>query len=150
MSLVDYIGGDYQNAVLDGEVINDGEYKEMLEFSSETEELFQTLKSSEGDKANIESEIDELSDLIANKSSVKKVEEVSKNIKEKIISSYNIVPHPEKSPSLEIGKELYNNNCSQCHGLSGAGDGSLAKGLNPPPTKFIDPDFYSGLSPFKT
>ena len=149
LSLVDYIGGDYQNAVLDGEVINDGEYKEMLEFSSETEELIQTLKLSEGDKANIESEIDELSDLIANKSSVKKVEEVSKNIKEKIISSYNIVPHPKKSPSLEIGKELYSNNCSQCHGLGGAGDGSLAKGLNPPPTKFIDPDFYSGLSPFK-
>ncbi|MCK5709931.1 MAG: c-type cytochrome, partial [Deltaproteobacteria bacterium] len=101
----------------------------MLEFSSETEELFQTLKLSQGDKANIESEINELSDLIATKSSVIKVEEVSNNIKEKIISSYNIVPHPEKSPSLEVGKELYGNNCSQCHGFSGAGDGPLAKGL---------------------
>ena len=121
----------------------------MLEFSSETEELFQTLKLSQGDKANIESEINELSDLIATKSSVIKVEEVSNNIKEKIISSYNIVPHPEKSPSLEVGKELYGNNCSQCHGFSGAGDGPLAKGLNPPPTKLIDPDFYSVLSPFK-
>jgi high-affinity iron transporter len=121
----------------------------MLEFSSETEELFEALKLSQGDKANIESEINELSYLITTKSSVIKVEEVSNNIKEKIISSYNIIPHPEKSPSLEAGKELYGNNCSQCHGVSGAGDGPLATGLNPPPTKLIDPDFYSGLSPFK-
>ncbi len=121
----------------------------MLEFSSEAQELFQTLKSSEGDKANIGSEINELSDLIAAKSSVENVEEVSNNIKEKIISSYGIVPHPEKSPSLDTGKELYNNNCSQCHGLSGAGNGPLAEGLNPSPTKLTDPDFSLGLSPFK-
>ena len=34
-------------------------------------------------------------------------------------------------------------------GMSGAGDGQLAQGLNPPPTKLVDPDFYAGLSPFK-
>jgi high-affinity iron transporter len=149
LSLVDYIGGDYQNAVKNGEVINDGEYNEMLEFSTETKELFETLKSSEGDKANIESEIYELSNLIVSKASVQDVEGVSNKIKEKIISSYGIVSYPEKKPSLEVGQELYANNCSQCHGMSGAGDGSLAQGLNPPPTVLIDPDFYSGLSPFK-
>lgn len=121
----------------------------MLEFSAETNELFQNLKSSEGDKAGIQSEVNELVSLIASKSSVQKVEEISNVIKEKIITSYAIVPHPESRPSLKIGEELYANNCSQCHGISGAGDGSLAQGLNPPPTDLIDPDFYSGLSPFK-
>lgn len=149
LSLVDYIGGDYQNAVRNGEVINSDEYNEMLEFSAETSELFQSLKSSEGDKANIQSEVNELVSLIASKSSVQDVEQVSKVIKEKIITSYSIVPHPESRPSLKIGEELYANNCSQCHGITGAGDGSLAQGLNPPPTNLIDPDFYSGLSPFK-
>ncbi len=147
--MVDYIGGDYQNAVLNGEVINSDEYNEMLEFSAETKELFQSLKSSDGDKASIESEINELSTLITSKSSVQDVEQVSNAIKEKIISSYGIIPHPEKRPSLQVGKELYANNCSQCHGMTGAGDGSLAQGLNPPPTVLVDPDFYSGLSPFK-
>lgn len=121
----------------------------MIEFSSEALELFQTLKSSDGDRANIEYEIDKLSTLIVSKSTVQNVEQVSNIIKEKIISSYGIVPHPGKSPSLEVGKELYANSCSQCHGISGAGDGQLAQGLNPPPTKLIDPGFYSGLSPFK-
>ncbi len=149
MSLVDYIGGDYQNAIKDGEIINNDEYNEMLEFSAETKELFSTLKSSDGDKADIESEINELSALIVSKSSVVEVESTSNNIKEKLISSYGIIPHPQTRPSLKIGKELYDNNCSQCHGMSGAGDGQLAQGLNPPPTNFIDPDFYAGLSPFK-
>lgn len=149
LSLVDYIGGDYQNAIHNGEVINSDEYNEMLEFSAETKEIFETLKASDGDKANIESEINELSDLIASKSSVGKVEQVSTSIKEKIISSYGIIPHPQNMPTLKVGKELYDNNCSQCHGMTGAGDGNLAEGLNPPPSNLIDPDFYSGLSPFK-
>lgn len=149
LSLVDYIGGDYQNAIHNGEVINSDEYNEMLEFSAETKEIFETLKASDGDKADIESEINELSALILSKSSVEKVEQVSNAIKEKVISSYGIIPHPQKMPSLEVGKELYANNCSQCHGMTGAGDGNLARGLNPAPSNLIDPDFYSGLSPFK-
>ena len=80
MSLVDYIGGDYQNAIKNGEIINSDEYNEMLEFSSETKEIFKTLKSSDGDKANIESEINELSALIVSKSSVTEVEGISNNI----------------------------------------------------------------------
>ncbi len=146
---MDYIGGDYQNAVESGEVINSDEYNEMLEFSTETKALFDSLQSSEGDKADIGAEVYELSDLITSKSSVSEVEEISNSIKQKLILAYGIIPHPQSRPSLQIGQELYNNNCSQCHGMSGAGDGHLAQGLNPAPSNFIDPDFYAGLSPFK-
>ncbi len=149
LSLVDYIGGDYQNAVNNGEVINEDEYNEMLEFSAETKELFKTLKLSDGDKANIESKVNELSTLIISKSPVQNVEDIANKIKENLISSYQIVPHPQSRPSLEVGKELYDTNCSSCHGLKGAGDGNLAQGLNPAPANLIDPEFYSGLSPFK-
>lgn len=149
LSLVDYIGGDYKNAVLNGEVINSDEYNEMLEFSKEAKALFSTLKSSDGDKANIESEVYELSNLILSKSSVSEVENLSNTIKERLISSYGIIPHPQARPSLEVGEEFYNNTCAHCHGLTGAGDGQLAQGLNPLPSNFVDPDFYAGLSPFK-
>ena len=149
LSLVDYIGGDYQNAVNNGEVINEDEYNEMLEFSAETKELFKTLKLSDGDKANIESKVNELSTLIISKSPIQNVEDIANKIKENLISSYQIVPHPQSRPSLEVGKELYDTNCSSCHGLKGAGDGNLAQGLNPAPANLIDPEFYSGLSPFK-
>jgi len=54
LSLVDYIGGDYKNAVQGGKVINEGEYKEMLEFSTDSLRLFVELRSSSGDKEGIE------------------------------------------------------------------------------------------------
>ena len=67
LSLVDYIGGDYGNAVRDGQVINEDEYREMEEFSAGVGTLFAAMKSAEGDKAGIESDINKLSALIRDK-----------------------------------------------------------------------------------
>ena len=38
--LIDYIGGDYRNAVQGGQVINPDEYQEMSEFATPSLELF--------------------------------------------------------------------------------------------------------------
>lgn len=35
--------------------------------------------------------------------------------------------------SLQKGKELYQKNCTMCHGATGAGDGMMAAKLNPKP-----------------
>jgi high-affinity iron transporter len=43
LALIDYIGGDYRNAVQGGKVINSDEYQEMTEFSTRTLELFDRL-----------------------------------------------------------------------------------------------------------
>ena len=51
LSLVDYIGGDYRNAVSGGEIINGDEYREMLEFSSEVGGLFSDMEKEGGDSA---------------------------------------------------------------------------------------------------
>lgn len=34
---------------------------------------------------------------------------------------------------LAIGRELYNRNCTSCHGIAGAGDGPAGRGLDPAP-----------------
>lgn len=149
LSLVDYIGGDYRNAVEKGEIINEEEYKEMVEFSSETLSLFNELKSSDNDKAGIEADLVELKRQIENKSSVEDIESISKGIKKALVSAYNLATYPKKHPSFEAGKELYAKNCAQCHGVFGAGNGPLAPNLNPPPTNFADGSSAGGLSPFK-
>ena len=41
--------------------------------------------------------------------------------------------------SLENGKNIFEKNCSSCHGLTGNGDGPMAKKLNPSPAKLSDP-----------
>ncbi|HEX3036544.1 MAG TPA: cytochrome c/FTR1 family iron permease [Thermodesulfobacteriota bacterium] len=149
LSLVDYIGGDYKNAVQQGKIIHKEEYNEMLEFSSESLDLFKELKSSEGDKARIEKDLTELKRKIESKSPINDIESLSKDIKNKIISTYGIVTYPQNHPSLGTGRDLYVKNCAQCHGVAGAGNGSLAPDLNPPPTNFTDPGSTGGLSPFK-
>src|SRR3954469_18505971 len=40
---------------------------------------------------------------------------------------------PSQAPSLARGAEVYRQNCAGCHGRAGAGNGPLARGLEPPP-----------------
>lgn len=45
-------------------------------------------------------------------------------------------PYPPDSRSIEIGRDLYERECAQCHGTLGRGDGPRASGLVPPPADF--------------
>src|SRR5688572_9039594 len=67
LALIDYIGGDYRNAVQGGKVVSDAEYTEMSEFSARSLELFSQLKSAEGDKAGIEKDLRVLASHIQQK-----------------------------------------------------------------------------------
>lgn len=149
LSLVDYIGGDYKNAVQEGMIVSEEEYKEMQEFSSEALSLFGELKSSGGDKAGIEADLVELKRKIEDKSSVEDIESISKELKKALISAYSLPTYPKNHPSFQAGKVLYANNCAHCHGVFGAGSGPLSSNLNPPPTNFTDGSSAGGLSPFK-
>src|SRR3990170_3986069 len=149
LSLVDYIGGDYKNAVQGGKVINEEEYNEMLEFSADSLRLFGELRSSSGDKEGIELDLIKLRKKIGDKSSTKEIESITGSIKNKIISTYGILTYPKSHPSFLSGKDLYEKNCAQCHGMLGAGDGPFASNLTPPPRNFMDGSIVGGLSPFK-
>lgn len=149
LSLVDYIGGDYRNAVHDGKIVNDNEYKEMVGFSNDAIHLFERLNVSGLDKSKTLADLELLNRNIASKSPVNEVEALSNEIKDKLISDYGIVPYPQNHPSLNAGRELYVKNCSQCHGILGYGDGPLASSLNPPPMNFTDMGSTATLSPFK-
>lgn len=54
---------------------------------------------------------------------------------------------PGRAPSLARGAEVYRENCAGCHGFSGAGDGPLAQGLDPPPADLTDRAALLGQSP---
>ena len=45
-------------------------------------------------------------------------------------------PFPPDTASIARGRELYEQNCVTCHGLSGRGDGPLAASLRPRPADF--------------
>ena len=153
VALLDYLGSDYKNAVLDGKILNQDEYGEMQEFAKRSLELFNQLKEiDKGDKAGVEPALKSLATLVANKAEPKAVAESAKSVKDRIIVAYKIVPYPRRLPSLAGGKQLYEDNCAQCHGASGKGDGPGRESMNPKtplPANFTDPERIGGVSPFK-
>jgi high-affinity iron transporter len=153
VSLLDYLGSDYKNAVKDGKVLSQDEYGEMQEFSKRSQELFKQLKETDkADKAGVESTLKSLASQIDNKADPKTVAELAKNAKDKLIAAYQIVPHPARLPSLASGKKIYDENCAQCHGATGKGDGTGRESMNPKtplPANFTDPERIGGLTPFK-
>jgi high-affinity iron transporter len=153
LSLIDYIGGDYRNAVQAGKVINRDEYQEMSEFAARSLELFNQLKAQEnGDKANIEEELRALAAHIANISGEEVVPQLAQQIKDRLIKTYNIVTYPKAIPDYERARTIYKENCAQCHGESGRGDGPGATSMQPKeprPADFLDADLINNLSPFK-
>src|SRR6266705_2565141 len=71
------------------------------------------------------------------------------------VQAGKIVNPDEYQEQLEFSKrslELFAQNCSQCHGEAGKGDGPGRQSMNPKqpvPANFTDAEFMSGLSPFK-
>lgn len=149
LSLVDYIGGDYANAVKEGRIISDFEYQEMLDFSSAAAALWEKTAEKREGTADFSEKFARLHSIVVSKGSVSEVQSLAGELKERLISAYDIKPYPADMPDYESGKELYARNCSSCHGLSGRPDDAFSKTLNPPPTDFTDPDINLGLSPFK-
>ena len=153
VALLDYLGSDYKNAVRDGKVLSQDEYGEMQEFAKRSLDLFNQLKANDkADKAGVESELTALVKQIAGKGDPKTVSELAQGVKEKLIAGYKIIPYPRRLPSFASGKKLYDENCAQCHGATGKGDGTGRESMNPktpPPANFTDPERIGGLSPFK-
>ena len=72
--------------------------------------------------------------------------------KSDLIKTYSIATYPNALPNFAGAKPVYMQNCAQCHGDSGKGDGPGRESMNPktpPPANFTDADFMAGLSPFK-
>ena len=153
LALIDYIGSDYKNAVQAGKVVNQDEYQEQLEFSKRSMELFDQLKQADkNDKAGIEPDLKTLVKHIENKADDKRVATVAESIKSKMMTAYHIDAYPQHLPSFAAGRLLFAQNCTPCHGEAGKGDGPERQTMSPKqpaPANFTDPEFMSGISPFK-
>ncbi|HXF75939.1 MAG TPA: cytochrome c, partial [Methylomirabilota bacterium] len=153
VALLDYLGSDYKNAVQHGKILNQDEFGEMQEFAKRSLELFAQLKAADkSDKAGVEPNLKTLARYVERKADPGDVAKLAKETKDKLIAAYHIVPYPRRLPSLAAGKKIYDENCAQCHGTTGKGDGPGRESMNPKtplPANFTDPERIGGLSPFK-
>lgn len=151
INLLDYIGKDYPRAVQNGEVINEFEYDEMVNFSRQVSDLYVQLgkEIDHPEFANLADDISKLRNVITEKASAEKVNEITSNIREQILKLGLIKVTPQRWPNLAKGKQIFEQRCQSCHGAKGFGNGPLAANLNPPPTSFQDSANTDNISPLQ-
>jgi high-affinity iron transporter len=152
VAILDYLGTDYKNAVQAGKIISEDEFAEMQEFSKTTLELLAQLKRQGGDKGGVEADLKALAEQVDKKADPKAIAALTKSVKEKVIAAYQITAHPKSFPRLADGRQLYLENCAQCHGATGKGDGpgrESMKPQTPEPADFTDAERLADLFPFK-
>jgi high-affinity iron transporter len=135
--LVEYIGVDYIAAVEGGQIINEDEYREMLEFSAI---ILRRTSEHSGNENNLfiyEKSI-ALEQAIKHKSPALHIRQLSAEIREHLLDSLPEPPLPTRLLSKQSTQYLFQQNCSGCHGELGKGDGVLAQDLSPKPTNFND------------
>ncbi len=151
VSLLDYIGTDYHNAVESGVVKDKNEFAEMNEFAGKAGFLFNKFSM----QLNIRYEIQIKSDLNSLRSFISKrknkvdVLALTNKIKQEILKLNLIQIAPSEWGDIAAGKKVYKNNCVSCHGINGDGKGELAANLSPKPANLLDDKLMSSISPFQ-
>ena len=135
--LLDYIGVDYREAVAAGEVINQLEYDEMVEFSATVSEKLQALPPTPA-KAALVAEAKALQTAIAGKDEPAVIARQAKALAGKLLTAHPVPLAPPAVPDLERGAALYAENCASCHGAKGEGPPPAFASLDPPPIAFAD------------
>ncbi|WKZ70094.1 MAG: FTR1 family protein [Melioribacteraceae bacterium] len=151
ISLLDYIGTDYPNAISDGKIINEMEYEEMKEFGEEIEKLFSVVASQlvfESEN-KIEKSILMLSRSINNKINANELARISTSIKKAILKLNLISVTPKHWPDIINGENLFDENCASCHGSEGVKETAVIKNLNPAPADMLDHSLMRKIAPLQ-
>jgi high-affinity iron transporter len=138
LSLLDLAHMEYADAVSDGRIVDAAEYEEASEFTTEAAaelgRLVETTKPAAADELG--RLMESVSAAVKSRSSPDLFGSRLSLLRPIIQQEWNAVSvrFPADRPSAARGAELYREVCAGCHGTTGAGDGSLAADLAPPPT----------------
>ncbi|MDH7451825.1 FTR1 family protein [Luteimonas composti] len=135
--LLDYIAVDYREAVADGEVVNQLEYDEMLEFSATAASAIAALPDTP-QAAQLQRDAQALQQAIADKAAPDRIAAQARGLAALLVQAHPIPLLPAGPPQHARGESLYAQLCANCHGAGGAGDGPAGAGLDPPPIDFTD------------
>jgi len=137
LHLLDYISADYPPTVEAGKVVDDGEYREQLEFTQVLQGLIGGLPA-KPEKAALEQGVAALHAAITAKQDGADVARQARQLGAKLAVAYEVSQAPIITPDPTRGAPLYAQNCSVCHGANGAGDGPAGLGMAPPPANLRD------------
>jgi high-affinity iron transporter len=137
LHLLDYIGADYPATVQAGNVTDEAEYREQLEFTRALQVLVAAMPG-KPEKAGLEQGISALQAAITARQDGADVARQARQLGAKLAVAYEVSQAPVITPDPTRGAPLYAQHCSVCHGDAGAGDGPAGVGLTPPPANLRD------------
>lgn len=145
--ILSYIRKDYGGAVGNGKIISPPEYQEQQDFIRSALQSARDNAKLGGDKSLI-ADIEALQQDIAKLASPAVVAEKALSLENRVIQIAGLEVAPLHWPDRAHGKQLYQQNCTRCHGMNGHGDGPSGKGLEPPPADFYAQSM-SDTTPFQ-
>lgn len=137
LHMLDYVAVDYPEFVQDGQVLDQAEYDEQLEFSQQVRAMLAQLPAHD-ERPALLSQAEQLIKHIQDKRPGPEVAARAQQLRWAIIRVYNVEVAPKRPPALHIATALYQNQCAACHGPLGQGDGPAGASLNPAPSNFHD------------
>jgi high-affinity iron transporter len=136
--LAEYIGVDYSEAVNNGQITDNGEYQEMLEFSSIITTKISRIAESSSKFQSIIPQAKSLQASIQKKQSINTVQVLASELRHAVLTLAPQSSLPTTLMSIVENQQMYEHNCAGCHGVTGRGDGAMASNLEPSPTNFTD------------
>jgi high-affinity iron transporter len=137
--LIDYVAVDYAGAVVDGQVSNASEFREMEEFTATIRERVNALPARDG-RAQLAQQGQLLETAVSQQADSAKVAQIAHGLANELLATYPVPIAPKSVPDIARGSAMYQEQCAACHGATGHGDGPAAAQLDPPPVAFTDAD----------
>ena len=137
LHLLDYIGADYPATVEAGQVIDESEYREQVEFLGVLQGAVAELPA-KAQKTELEQGIARLKAAVVAREDGSAVARQARQLGAQLAAAYEVSQAPIITPDPTRGAPLYAQHCSVCHGASGVGDGPAGVGLTPPPANLRD------------
>lgn len=137
LQLAEYIGVDYSEAVADGRIVNQAEYREMQDFSAMLVSQGSDLPPA-ADRQAFQATADELQAAVESKASLAEIQALTGRMRQLLLEASPQLSLPDRLLPTKQTAGLFQQHCSGCHGATGQGDGPMAEGLEPPPTNFTD------------
>jgi high-affinity iron transporter len=144
--LLQYIATDYDRAVLNGQIADSLEYREMQRFA---QQVTATYHSTAAVQQQTSERVHRLERLIADKAALSAIRKIGAELVARLIKEKNLFVFPQRAPDLADGKNLFRENCVSCHGPAGTGDGPAADTLNPKPRDFTAPERMDVCTPLQ-
>ncbi len=137
--LLDYIAVDYREAVRDGKIVNDAEFREMAEFAASVSQRLSALPDKPARRALIV-DAQALQKAIGAKAEPADIAGRARSLATALLAAYPVPLAPASTPDPARGRALYAENCASCHGGKGEGPSGAFAGLDPRPIAFADRD----------